>query len=279
MEKKYDIEEWASTRDFEELGEKEKTTVIEALGSEEAYTDMRKIILSFQSQDQDLMPNDLHQSIMDSFDLHHRKSRGKIIPIIKSGSGAKNILVYAMLAASIIVGVFLLLPWKNTKSDNQLADNSSKKEISMDSVLPQQNTERDSQETNAEDLVEKEFIKTQSESRELKDINNLEKYPEIVFDQTNNKSAEKFSQNSDQSDSASNKMTGNISSFLDDKDEEIVEITAPPRPVEDRLLNEDKNDSYAVRQSVEAESIQRKRENSNDLFKVEMFELNHYTSY
>lgn len=133
MENNHNIEELVAEKDFDQLSDTQKEMVIKELGTEEAYTEMRNFVLAFQNEDEEQAPAEMRQNIMDAYDKQHKKSTKKIIPLWKPGKNVlKQPLTYALVAASVLIAVFILLPYSSNNIKPQLAENKSKKEINKE---------------------------------------------------------------------------------------------------------------------------------------------------
>jgi len=133
MKNNHNIEELVAEKDFDQLSDTQKEMVIKELGTEEAYTEMRNFVLAFQNEDEEQAPAEMRQNIMDAYDKQHKKSTKKIIPLWKPGKNVlKQPLTYALVAASVLIAVFILLPYSSNNIKPQLAENKSKKEINKE---------------------------------------------------------------------------------------------------------------------------------------------------
>ncbi len=133
MENNHNIEELVAEKDFNNLSNAQKVMVIKELGTKEAYTEMRNFVLAFQNEDEEQAPAEMRQKIMDAYDKQHIKSAKKIIPFWKPGNNViRQPLTYALIAASLLIAVFILLPYSSNNNNPQLAENKSKKEISKE---------------------------------------------------------------------------------------------------------------------------------------------------
>ncbi|NEN24430.1 hypothetical protein G3O08_13040 [Cryomorpha ignava] len=282
MENKYDIEAWVATRSFDELSEAEKTFVIEELGSQVAYSEMRRIVLSIQSEDEEIMPGFVRQNIMNAFDSHYRSSDEKIIPMVKSKTqGYKKILVYGLIAASILVAVFLILPEKNSNSNKQIAENKVKKEINTDSAANHKSVEKDIEKSAPEAAFKKqENISPELKVPGFKDSKNLGKdQTESESPEMSNENVQSFSVKSNQSDGAINNNTADTDALPDSELQKLDEIAAPPQPALEMNLDKEPEIFSGNLHARSAESQLKSKLATEITFKIEGFTQNHYTSY
>lgn len=282
MDNKYDIEEWIGTRGFEELTEAEKAIIINELGSQAAYTEMRKIVLSLQTENEEIIPSSVRHNIMDAFDLHHGSTEKKIIPIAKPrDSSYKKVIAYALLAASIIVGVFLILPDKSNSSNQQIAENKIKKEISSDSLEPTQNVKKEVENTeHTENLEMEQDIKLEPNAPALEDSKNQEKYKsETESFETDNENAQSFSAKSDKDYEVRDKAYGSTDAIQEMEEQSVAKIAAPPPPVQEMSLDQENEYSSERQQARGSKSLSKSKNAPVFRFKIESFTQNHYTSY
>lgn len=281
MENKYDIEEWVATRSFNELSESEKEIVIKQLGSPAAYTEMRRIVISFQSEDSEIVPSAVRHNILDAFDSHHSSSDKKIISISKpKEKGYKKVLAFALLAASILIVVFLILPEKENLQNTQIAENKVKKEISSDSVESKQNVSSDLENSTDMGFKKEEEISSQAKAPILEDSENMENHIEESESYEMSKgNIQSNSEKSDKKDAPRNKYNANEDALNNKEFREIAEISAPPQPAIEMSLDKDLETYTEQQLSRNVESLSKSKRVANFTFKIERFNQNHYTSY
>lgn len=282
MDKKYDIEEWVATRSFEELNEAEKAFVVSELGSKAGYTEMRRIVLSFQSENEEIVPGSVRHNIMDAFDLHHGSSDKKIIPIAQPRERKyKKVMAYVLLAASIIVAVFLILPDKSKSSNQQIAENKIKKEITSDSAEHRAKAKSDIEETaKAENNVKEEEFKSQPTAPHLKDSKTAEEdMVETESQEMSDENIQSFSAESD-NDYAGSTQAVVITDAMQERDEKsVAEIAAPPQPVQELSLNKESKNTNEQQTGMRYESLLFSNAAPNFTFIMENFSQSHYISY
>lgn len=282
MDNKYDIEEWVVTRGFEELTEAEKAIVINQLGSQTAYTDMRRIVLSFQSEDEEIIPSSVRHNIMDAFDLHHESADKKIIPIAEPKDRSyKKVIAYALLAASILVGVFLISQYNNSSKNQQIAENKIKNEISSDSIEPAQNIKKEVENTEDTENLEKEQENIQEPKAPEFEVNkNHEEYKaETESFETNNRNGQSFSVKTDKDYVVREEANVSSDAMQVMEEQSIDEIAAPPKPVLEMSLDQENEYSSQLQQTRSSESLSKSKNTPVFTFKIEGFSQNHYTSY
>lgn len=281
MDNKNNIEEWVAKRNFEELSEAEKAIAVEALDSEEAYSDIRKIVISFQADDDVAPPTAVHQNIMDAFDAHNRDEQTKIVPITApKQKGSRKILAYALLAASVLIAVFLILPQKNHIKE-QIAENKSEKVLNSDSVLPEKNFEKEAETSvDSEDVSQEKITTTESEKPASKDYRSLEADNlETNQPHTASNNAQSYSKKADEINLGSQKNETDAVELTEMELEDVAKIAAPPSPVQEMMISQETETVREQKTVNTYRNLSKQKNTSQFNFKIDELNSIHYTSY
>ncbi len=294
MKNEYDIEELLSTKGFDELSADEKEFVLNALDSEKAYNDLRQVIQSFREIKEDEVPEALREKTMAAFEQAFDAPKRNIITLDANKKNRNIIkpLVYILVAASVLVAVFLFLPQTEHSKNSQLAEN--KTELKKDSISPKSEAKSNTAEAkNAKtDLKAEpvaESVEVESEKEDAPEAPKLSKQSIEISEESAEQTliaADKDPENAFSDaidDSAFQEIAqDNFKSTVEEPQATAADLAAAPQPVQDsyvRMQEAERGNSAKSQSFKMPKNTANKDDDVLQIFKLRKLKTPHYVAY
>ncbi len=109
-DEEFEISSLLKSKDFEALNTEEQAFVLSEFGSREKYQAMRVVLMDQSSSPDIILPIEMRNDVMNSFDAFHSKKERRIGLWIPERTWYRQPVMIALAAASVLIAIFLILP-------------------------------------------------------------------------------------------------------------------------------------------------------------------------